>query len=444
MTRSEKKILRKNVWKYVTPTVLSMVSFFFFSVMDGIFVGQGVGTDALGAINLAMPFIMTISALFMLFSIGGVTIFAIRLGRGDTKGANQAFMNAVLGMLLVGAVLEILGVFFTKQLCFILGASGDIYYQMVHDYIFWYSVFVITDGLCTILSAFARNDGSPSLVSVSMIVGTTFNIFGDWLMVFPLHMGVSGAAIATGVSQSLSLAIVLTHYLRKKGIIRFVKTKIDLLLWKKIMKRGLPEMISQLAPSIMTICMNYVLLNKLNNVAVNAFSIINYVATFSVAIFAGTSEGLQPLFGQCFGSKDRESLAYYLKAGMKICLTGSVVINVLLIFISGPICTLFNADSETYNMTLSAIPKYDWGFIMISLSTIISAFFYSTKHTREALILNISRTFVFNTICILLLPSIFGTGIVWYTNGIGETLALITAFVLLYRAVKKENYMERK
>ena len=410
--------------------MLSSCCFFLFTIIDGIFVGHGVGTDALGAINLAMPFVMVVSALFMLTTIGGVTITAIRLGRDDQEGANQAFMHAMAGTLLISTVLCIIGVFFTEPLCRLLGAN-ETYFQMVKDYVFYYSIFLIPSGISMTCQGFGRNDGAPVLVSMAVVIGTVFNIFGDWLLVFPLQMGVKGAAIATGVSQTVTLLIIAFHFILRRGKLHICRFKIDKKLFKKILGRGLPETIAQFATPVTTLLMNYVLLARLGDLAVNAYSIICYVASFSMAIFFGTAEGLQPLFGQSYGAKNREDLKYYFRSGLAINFFGSILIAVVLIIIGGPICKLFGADPVTLDFTVQSMPQYAWGFIIMALNTMISAYLYSTKRTRESVVLNVCRSFVFNSLAITLLPLLFGNGIIWFTFGIAEILTFIVAFILL-------------
>ncbi len=129
--------------------------------MDGIFVGQGVSTNTLGAVNLTMPFVMIVNALFQLTTIGGVAIIAVRLGRGDHDGANQAFMYAVTGTVVISALLMLAGTCLTGPLCRLMGA-GDTFYALTKDYLFWYSLFIIPSGLSTALQGFYRNDGSPA------------------------------------------------------------------------------------------------------------------------------------------------------------------------------------------------------------------------------------------------------------------------------------------
>ena len=423
----------KQLIKYVLPMVLCNCAFFLFTIVDGIFVGRGVGTDALGAVNIVMPYVMALNALIMLTSIGGVTVTAIRLGRGDTPGANQAFMHGMTGTAVISVFMCVAGTCLTEPVARLLGAN-DAYLPMVKEYLFWYAAFAIPFGIYNGLNHFCRNDGSPVLVSVGSMISTGANIFLDWLFVFPLHMGLKGAAIATGISQIIGFFIVSTHYIRQKGVLRIRRFSFDPALMKKILGRGLPESVAQLAMPIATLCTNYVLLARLGGIAVNAFSIICYVASFSIAIFFGTAEGLQPLIGQSYGAKNEHDLKYYFHAGLVINFVGSILISVLLIFVGGGVCALFGADGETLRYTVDALPRYGWGFIVMSLNSMISAYLYSTKRTKEALIMNVSRSLVFDTVIILLLPAVFGGEAVWYTMGAYEMASLILALALLIRS----------
>lgn len=425
----------KNFVKYVVPTVLSQVSFLLFTVIDGIFVGRGVGTNALGAVNIVMPFVMIVSAVFMLTSIGGVTISAVRFGRGDIKGANQAFMNAAFFNTVFAVLLSAAGIFFKAPICTLFGAT-DTFHEMSMEYLFWYSIFIIPSSFSSLLQNYCRNDGSPLLVSIAMLISTACNIFLDWLLIFPVGWGLKGAAIATGVSQTIALLIVLSHFIQKKGDLRFERVKLQVQLFKKIIIRGMPECIAQFSTPITTILMNRVLAERLGDTAVNSYSIICYVASFSMGIFYGTSEGLQPLFGQSYGAKNEKDLKYYFRRGMLVNVVGGTFINLLLLFIAKPICSLFGAAEETLNFTLTAMPQYAWGFIIFSMNVMISAYLYSTKRSVQAAVINFLRSFLVNSVMILLLPILFGNGIIWSSFGIYEVIVLVIAVVLLKRSEK--------
>lgn len=443
----------RSVIKYVVPTMMGSVCFFMFTIIDGIFVGRGVGAYGLGAVNLTMPFVMIVNALFMLFTAGGVTIVAVQFGKGDKNGANEAYIHSMLIALVISVVMCVLGVFFTKPLCVLLGAD-ETYFQMTHDYLFWYSVFIIPSGLSTALQGFVRNDGEPVLVSAAIIAGTLLNIFGDWLCIFPLKMGLAGAAIATGVSQTATLVILLFHFARKDANLHLfrrqkesvrepefssetagaVPAKRRILNWSliaEILLRGLPECISKFTAPMTTLCLNYVLIRRIGTIGINAYSVISYVASFAVAVFFGTAEGLQPLFGHCYGSKNVKSLHYYFKAGMVINVLGAVIIEGLLFVIGESVCRLFGIDGETLLYTVQVMRFYSVGYIAVAVTTIVSAYLYSTTRTAQAVILNAVRSFAVNVLVILLFPVVFGNGIIWWTFLIYETIMAAISLLML-------------
>lgn len=433
--------------------MMGSVCFFMFTIIDGIFVGRGVGAYGLGAVNLTMPFVMIVNALFMLFTAGGVTIVAVQFGKGDKNGANEAYIHSMLIALVISVVMCVLGVFFTKPLCVLLGAD-ETYFHMTHDYLFWYSVFIIPSGLSTALQGFVRNDGEPVLVSAAIIAGTLLNIFGDWLCIFPLKMGLAGAAIATGVSQTATLVILLFHFARKDANLHLfrrqkesvhgpefssetagaVSAKRRILNWSliaEILLRGLPECISKFTAPMTTFCLNYVLIRRIGTIGINAYSVISYVASFAVAVFFGTAEGLQPLFGHCYGSKNVKSLHYYFKAGMVINVLGAVIIEGLLFVIGESVCRLFGIDGETLLYTVQVMRFYSVGYIAVAVTTIVSAYLYSTTRTAQAVILNAVRSFAVNVLVILLFPVVFGNGIIWWTFLIYETIMAVISLLML-------------
>lgn len=425
----------KTVLNYLVPTVLSQCAFFLFTIIDGIFVGNGVGTDALGAVNMALPYILILGAVFMLTTIGGVTITAIRIGRKDIDGANQAFMHAISCTFLFAAIFTIIGVVFTEPLVTALGASG-LYHDMVSEYILWYSVFTIPSAISIALQGFGRNDNAPVLVMAATIISTLCNIFLDWLFIFPLQQGIAGAAIATGISQIVSLVIISMHFIRKRGLLKISRFTLNSALLKKVLKRGLPEMLSQLTTPIMIVCMNYVILKYIGSDGINAYSVMSYITSFAFAVFLGVAEGMQPLFGQSYGEKKEKDLKYYLRTGATIILIGSALVYMFTLFFGTAICNLFGAEQAAMETAVSAMPKYGWAFIFASLNTIISAYLYSTKRTKESVAVNVLRGFIFIPLCVWLLSLAFGGSFIWFTIGIAEALVFVIAIIILKRSEK--------
>lgn len=419
----------KNIFRNVAPAILSNACVFLFSVVDGIFVGNGAGSQALGAVNLALPFVLLAQALNAMSSIGGVTITAIRFGRGDKEGAQNAFMHSFTLNFIVGIFITLCGSVFTGTVCGLLGAT-DSYLSLVKEYVFWYALFAIPNALSLNLQFFCRNDGSPGLVAVTNVVSSALNIFLDWLFVFPMQMGVMGAAVATGISQTVGLLIILLHYVLKKGDLRIRKYKPQGKLFRKIVFRGLPEAIAQFSTPVTTLCMNRVLMTAFGDIGINAFAIISYLSSFTMSLFFGASEGMQPLFGQAYGAKKDDDLKHYYRAGQLISIIGSALCVAVYVLFPHLLCQLFGASGETLEFTSIHMWEYCWGFIVGSINTMMSAYFYSTKRSSQAISLNIVRSLVMNSLIITFLPMIFGSAVVWHTFGIYEVIVLIIAICL--------------
>lgn len=431
METSRNKIIFQNV----APAILANACVFLFSVVDGIFVGQGAGMQALGAVNIALPFVLIVQALNAMASIGGVTITAIRFGSGDKEGAQNAFMHAVTINFIVGCLVVLIGCGITGPVCRLLGATGG-YYELAKDYVFWWALFAVANSVSLNLQSFCRNDGNPGLVAITNVVITTLNIFLDWLFVFPMQKGVAGAAIATGISQIVGLLVILTHFVFKKGELRIKKYKPQAKLYGKIVLRGLPEAIAQFSTPVTTFCMNRTLMAAYGEIGINAFSVISYLSSFTMAVFFGASEGMQPLFGQAYGAKRDEDLKHYYRAGLIISVVGSALCVAVYVLFPHTLCGLFGADAETIDFTAIHMWEYCWGFVVGSLNTIISAYFYSTKRSGQAIALNVVRSLIVNSVVITFLPMLFGKAVVWHTFGIYEILVLIIA-------VAMKKYSER-
>lgn len=399
MKTSRNKIIFQNV----APAILANACVFLFSVVDGIFVGQGAGVQALGAVNLALPFVLIVQALNAMASIGGVTITAIRFGSGDKEGAQNAFMHAVTINFIVGCLVVLIGCGFTAPVCRLLGAAGG-YFELAKDYVFWWALFAVANSVSLNLQSFCRNDGNPGLVAITNVVITTLNIFLDWLFVFPMQKGVAGAAIATGISQVVGLFVILSHFVFRKGELRIRRYRPQGKLYCKIVLRGLPEAIAQFSTPVTTFCMNRTLMAAYGEIGINAFSVISYLSSFTMSVFFGASEGMQPLFGLAYGAKKDEDLKAYYRAGQIISVVGSTICVAVYILFPHALCGLFGADAKTIDFTAIHIWEYCWGFIIGSINTMISAYLYSTKRSAQAIALNIVRSLVMNSLVITFVP----------------------------------------
>ena len=418
--------------RYILPALGGLFVTYLYNVVDGIFVGQGVGSAALGAVNIAVPFITTVVALTAMFPMGGATVVAIRMGRGDRDGANHAFMTAFSLTLLMAAVLMLVGMVFSVQIVDLSGAkhlSAEMR-GMSAQYLFYYSAFSIPMLMGTCLSVFVRNDGSPALSFVGMCAGAAANIFLDWLFIFPLQMGIVGAAVASGLGQVLTVLILLMHFLRRKGDLRFRRFTLSSKLMAKVCKRGVPEAVTQLTTPVTALCYNLMLSRLIGDVGVSTFSVLSFIYSLANAILAGVAQGLQPLWGQCYGRKDTAEMTWYFRSGLIINTVLSVLIYGGLYFFDVPVIRIFNREPVLVEAASAALPLFALSFIPMALNLIYTAYFFSTKRTGTANAIAVSRGIAVKALMIFALPVIFGTEAIWVAPFVTETVTLSAAVVL--------------
>lgn len=422
----------KSLFNYIFPAVGGLFVTYLYNVVDGIFVGQGIGSSALGAVNIGVPFITFVVAVAAIFPMGGATVVAIRMGRGDKDGANHAFMIALSLTALLSAILMIVGMVFSKEIVDVSGASklSDEMRKMAADYLFYYSAFSVPMLMSTCLSVFVRNDGSPILSFIGMCVGAAANIFLDWLFIFPLGMGVIGAAVASGLGQVFSCIVLFSHFTRKKGSLRIKTFQINVALISKICKRGMPEAVSQLTTPVTAFCYNLMLASLIGDVGISTFSVLSFIYSLANAILSGVAQGLQPLWGKSYGKRDTDEMKYFFHCGAIINLILSILVYTLLRFFDEVVIRIFNQDINLVQTASKALPLFALSFIPMALNLIFTAFMFSTKRTAQANTIAICRGIVIKAITIFCIPILFSSNAIWIAPFIAEIFTLIIAIIL--------------
>ena len=367
-----------------------------------------------------------------MFPMGGATVVAIRMGRGDKAGANHAFMTAFSLTLLMAALLMAVGMVFSRQIVDLSGAKNlsEQMRRMSAQYLFYCSAFSIPMLMGTCLSVSVRNDGSPQLSFVGMCAGAVANIFLDWLFIYPLRMGIISAAVASGLGQVLTVIILLTHFLRRKGELRIGAFRLDGALAAKVCKRGVPEAVTQLTTPVTALCYNLMLARLVGDVGVATFSVLSFIYSLADATLSGVAQGLQPLWGQCYGRRDTGEINWYLRSGLIINLALSVLIYAGLFIFDTPVIRIFNKEPEMIKAAAAALPYFALPYIPMALNLIYTAYFFSTKRTGTANAIAVSRGIAIKALMILSLPLICGTEAIWFAPFPAEIVTLAAAIVL--------------
>lgn len=432
----------KQILRYVLPSVSAMIVSFTYNMVDGMFVGQGVGPSALASVNLAMPFTQIMTGIASMLAIGGATAMAIYKGKEDTKRANQVFLTSTLLVIIAGLFITGVGFFASTQIARLFGAT-ELLLGQTATYIKWYSLFSIFFTASILGNAFVRNDGNPELAFWGMIVGALSNIFLDWLFIFPLQMGIKGAAIASGLGQLLSCLVLACHFLRKKGILRIERFSVNVKQCREVIVCGLPEFVIQISQPMTIFCYNLVILHYLGESGLTAFAGVTYMMVIMLGVFFGISQGLQPLIGTSFGRRETHKVNYYFRAGLLINLILSTLLYSIYVLVGPYALKLFITDNTLIPLAYTALKWYGLAYIPAAINIIYITYFLSIRKSGQAFWISCSRGIVLNCLLIFTLPALFGIKLIWLPLLIAESLTLIFAMLLKKRKNTKNIIADR-
>lgn len=432
------KEVNKSICSYVAPSVASFLVTFLYIVIDSIFVGRGVGADALAAVNLALPFAALVTSLSSLIAMGGASVAAIRLGRNDGRGAGEAATTCMAITTAAALAISAAGMLFSDVIARWSGAGGRLL-APTSEYIFYYSTFAlfVTLGIC--MSALVRNDGRPGLAFWGMVSGAIANIVLDWVFIFPLGMGIKGAAVASGIGQILSVAVLSAHFIGRKGRLRLRPSLIAPDLAGKICLRGIPEFVTQISQPVTVLFFNYMILRQLGEIGVSAYAVICTLASLIFAVQVGVAGGMQPLFGRSYGEKNKSLVRYFYRAGVTVNLVASGLIYLALVLGRRGVVSLFSGDAELAGIASYGLFFYALSYVPASLNVTVTSFFLSTKRTGWAMLVAVVRGCVLNVACIVLMPALFGKDAIWCSLIVVELLTAALSVALVKRSWSRRN-----
>ena len=424
-------------YQFVIPSVCaSMVTGLYF-VVDGIFVGRGVGSNGLGAINLAVPFICILTAVAMMIAMGGSTITSIFIGQGNEQKALRSFMNSIYLVLIFSAFMTVFSFLFSDQIARLLGARGDLL-SLTSDYLRYYILFGIFFCMAMVLAAFVRNDGNPKLGLAGMAAGALSNVFLDWLFIFVFYMGIHGAAVASGLGQVISCMIMLPHFIHGKGRLKLKLLPIEKYYTSEILRRGIPELITQMSQPVTIFCYNLIVIRYLGNIGVSAFSVVCYLLTLVFSVFIGVSDGIQPLISRSAGEGKKELERCFLKKGIAVNFLLAFLLYAVLLLFGEPVIHIFNREPALVKLAGESLSVYGVSFLFAAVNMIFTTYHLASKRTFKALTIASLRSFIINVAFIFLMPAVFGRQALW--TGIIAAECTVTFIAVLMMKKSSDSH----
>lgn len=425
--------------RFTLPTIITMIFTSIYSIVDGIFISNFVGKTPFAAINLIFPFIMVLGAVGFMLGTGGSALVAKTLGEGKTEKANGYFSMIILVAILAGILLTILGQLVTCPIAILLGAEGEML-----DYAVLYARVLLLGLVPFILQyvfqSFLVTAERPNLgLALTVGAGVT-NMALDLFFIAVFRWGVTGAALATCISQAVGGLIPLVYFICPNGSpLRLVTTRLEVRPLCSACMNGASEMVSNLSTSLVSMLYNFQLLRMIGEDGVAAYGVIMYINFIFIGVFLGYSLGSAPIVSYHYGANNQPELQNLFKKSLILIGASSITLTGIAIYFATPLSKIFvGYDTQLLQLTSRGFCLYALSFLVMGLNIFGSAFFTALNNGAISAMISFLRTLLFQIAAILLLPIFFDIDGIWLAVATAELgAALVTVSLLLQ---KRQQY----
>ena len=424
----------KLLWQYALPGVIAMTASSLYNMVDSIFIGHGVGPMALAALGISFP-LMNIGAAFgAAVGIGGSTLMSLRLGQRQYDKANNVLGNMVALNIITGLLVGIVSIIFLDPILRFFGASEQTL-PHAHDYMFILLVGNVITHLYLGLNAALRSASKPRAAMIATIVTVVLNTILDPIFIWPLHMGIKGAAIATILAQAIVLCWQLWQFSRQRELLhlewRFLKPAKAIV--KDIVSIGISPFAMQLTGCVVAIFMNNALMKYGGDLAVGAYSIANRLGFIFFMVIMGICQGFQPIAGYNYGARNMDRVKQVLRLTITASVIAMTVGWVIGELLPGPCTRLFTDDEQLIDISIRGIRINMLVFPVIGYQAVVTNFFQTIGKVRISIFMSLSRQLLFLLPMLLLFSSLWGLDGVWASLPASDFVAFVVAVIIMQR-----------
>lgn len=413
------------------PTLIAMFFNSILNICDGMFVGHGVGSDALAAINIVAPMFLLTTGIGLMFGIGASVIASIRLAENNVKAARIIMTQAyVAGAVIFGTII-VLTLIFTRPILYAAGCSAALE-GLATDYLLWLLPGFFFFYLQCVGMMLVRLDGSPKYAMSVQIVAAILNIFLDWLLVFPLDMGIAGASIATSFSCVVGGCMVLAYFIWFSDKLKFYRLKMSvksLMLSLRntgyMMKLGFATFVTEFALGVMIVTGNYMFMSLLGEDGVAAYSVGCYLFPLIFSISNAVAQSAQPIVSFNYGAERPERVSQALRLSLATGAICGLMVSAFMWIGSGPMAAIFLAtDSAAYGYAVHGLPLLGLCAIFFSLNIVMIGYYQSVEKAVRSTVYTLLRGIIFLVPAFIVLPDLAGVDGLWLAIPAAEVLTL--------------------
>ena len=436
----EKPVTLGNILKFAIPTIAMSVFMSFYTMVDGLFVSNLVGTKALSAINLAAPLIQLVTAISTMFAAGGSAVIMKKMGEQKSEEAKEDFTFLILVNVVTGFVMCGLGYLLMDKVFAGMGLSADVSGYCM-EYLSRYLLFTVPVLLMNNFSLYMIASGRATLSLICSVAGGVLNMVLDYVFIAIFGMSIGGAAVSTGIGYSVTAVAGLFVFSSKKSLLHFKKPVIRFRVLANAAANGCSEMATALVTGIITMMFNWTMLRYVGEDGVAAVTIIMYVLMFASSLYTGYSYGVAPMLSYYYGGQDNIKLKKLVCTSLKVIAVISIITVAASFIMTKPLVSVFaRPDNPVYGLAVTGNRICTIALFFLGFNIFASGMFTALSNGAVSAILAFSRSFLFMLITMLVLPVVFGVNGIWMATPVAElmALALSLGMFIIYR--KKYHY----
>lgn len=427
--------IRTQFARYVSRNVLGTLGTSVYILADTFFIAQAVGADGITALNLVLPLYSLIFGLGAMLGVGSCIRYTIAKHQGAAQ-AERYPSEALLWAVLFALPLTLAGLLMPDRILALLGADAQII-TVGRAYTRIFLTFTPCFLLNAVCNALTRNAGAPTVAMTAMLVSSGFNILADWVLMFPLGMGMAGAALATALSPVLGVCICLAYLASPRCPMQLRLCLPRVRKLPRICAVGLTAFVGETASGVTTAVFNFIILSLVGNIGVAAYGVVTNAALVAVAMFNGVTQGAQPLISTFFGKGEHDKVKTVLLLGLKTVFALSVLLFGAVLLWASPLTALFNPARDPHMARLAehGLRLYFIGFLFAGVNLFGTGALSAIEQSGLAFALSLLRGMVGITLCALVMAWLWGMTGVWLSFTAAETITLCALLPALYRHI---------
>lgn len=433
------------LWQYSLPAIVGIVVMQLYNIVDRIFIGQGVGSDAIAGLAITFPVMNLSAAVGTLIGAGAAARISIVLGQNDKRKAELILGNSLVLTLLFGVIYVSIFAIFIDDILRLFGAS-EVTLPYAHDFMAYILPGMLVMNLCFSFNNIMRASGYPTRAMVTMFIGAGLNVILAPLFIFVFDWGIKGAAIATDIAMTISMIFVMMHFFSKKSELHF-KPGIYKLKWSiftAITAIGAAPFVVNMAGSALNGIVNNVLHQYGGDDAVGALGILMTYAQLLVMVVIGITQGMQPIIGFNYGARKFHRLkrAFWLSvaAGSAVTFLGAMGAQ----FCPEYIARAFTTDSDLIEKTAQALRISTVAFWAVGFQIVSTNLFQSLGLAGKSIFLSLTRQILFLLPLIYIFSSVLGLQGVWMAYATSDIVATLVTTVMVIFQMRKINKLVRE